>query len=170
MSGIVIRIIDTRVGRSFKNPTQFDFTCGPETPMNDLFAEIKKKCGARKIGSLQILSHAIYEPESTIKSPENKEGIIERFGFGVSFCSEGINEGTAGNFSAFRGMFASARGIFLQGCGVAATSTALKSVACTSSRSATARRCAKKSPTLRHRRRRFVRSATRTLRRGDADL
>jgi hypothetical protein len=128
MSGIVIRIIDTRVGRSFKNPTQFDFTCGPETPMNDLFAEIKKKCGARKIGSLQILSHAIYEPESTIKSPENKEGIIERFGFGVSFCSEGINEGTAGNFSAFRGMFASARGIFLQGCGVAATSTALKSV------------------------------------------
>ncbi|HZF32401.1 MAG TPA: hypothetical protein VE914_01225 [Candidatus Angelobacter sp.] len=128
MPGIVIRIIDTRVGRSFKNPTQFDFACGAETRMNDLFAEIKKKCGARKIGSLQILSHAIYEPESTIKSPENKEGIIERFGFGVSFCSEGINEGTAGNFSAFRGMFASARGIFLQGCGVAATSTALKGV------------------------------------------
>ena len=128
MSGLVIRVIDTRMGRSFKNPAPFDFVCGPETEMTKLFADIKKRCGAKKIASLQILSHAFYVPESTIKSKENPDGAIERFGFGVQFCSEGINEETAGNFSAFRGMFASARGISLQGCAVAATSTVIKTV------------------------------------------
>lgn len=128
MSGVVVRIIDTRMGRSFKTPASFDFVCGPDTPMKQLFADVKKKCGARKIGSLQILSHAIYVPEATIKSTEYPEGFIERFGFGVEFCSEGIHEATADNFSIFKGMFAAPRGISLQGCGVAATSTVLRSV------------------------------------------
>jgi hypothetical protein len=125
MSGIVVRVIDTRVGQSFKAPTPLDFVCGPETAMGELFSNIKKKCGIKKIASLQILSHAIYVAEPTIKSEENKEGIIERFGFGVSFCREGINEGTANEFSVFKGMFVSLRGISLQGCGVAATSMPL---------------------------------------------
>jgi hypothetical protein len=95
----------------------------------DLFSRIKKDCGTNKISSLQILSHTFYVPESTLKSPDNPQGIIERLGFGIQFCKEGIHDETVANFAVFRGMFASqARGIELQGCGAAASSVALKTV------------------------------------------
>lgn len=115
MAGIVIRVIDKRVGYSFDPPLPRDLVVGAKTDLNLLFADILDQADGTRIETLILMSHAFYHLDA--------KG-VERFGFGIQLGQQDIRlDNVAGFFSKLAGRFASEkRGIELRGCGAAAYS------------------------------------------------
>ena len=115
MAGLMIRIIDSRVGKSFDPPLPTDIVCGPRSDLELVFADVLDQAFTRKIGTMIIMSHAFYETDDTG---------AERFGFGVELGRQNIYlHNAAALFGRFAGKFAEPkRGIELRGCGPAARS------------------------------------------------
>ncbi len=115
MAGLVVRIIDRRVGRSFDPPLANDLVCGPSTDLNDIFAQVADRAYTTKIETLLIMSHAFYEKD---------DGGAEHYGFGIQLGQQNLKPDTIeALMGRLRGRFASrGRGIELRGCGAAAKS------------------------------------------------
>ena len=115
MAGLVVRIIDKRVGRSFDPPLSTDIVCGPATDLNDIFAQVADMAYAKKIETLLIMSHGFYNLDDKGR---------ERYGFGIELGQQNLKMGNVeAMLGRLAGRFASAgRGIELRGCGAAARS------------------------------------------------
>ena len=115
MAGIVIRVIDRRVGHSFDPPLPRDLVVGPKSDLNLLFADIFDQADGTRIETLILMSHAFYQPDA--------QG-MHHVGFGIELGQQNITlDNAAGFFSRLANRFASdLRGIELRGCGAAAYS------------------------------------------------
>ncbi len=107
-----VRIIDSRVGYSFKTPKPLDFKATPKTDIALLFADIVDALRNQKIGLLQILAHGIYRSDETGR---------HRFGFGVELGQQNLYASNLRDIlGRLAGRFASREmGIELRACAVA---------------------------------------------------
>jgi hypothetical protein len=107
-----IRVIDARVGRSFKDPRPSDIVCERDADLNELFARVADAGYHPKLDLLMIFSHAFYEKDSAGG---------HHYGFGIQLGQQGIhNDNVAALMGRLNGRFANAlRGIELRGCAVA---------------------------------------------------
>ena len=114
--GLVVRIIDERVGMSFDPALPSDITVRETTDLNETFAEVADRAYSTKIDTLIIMSHGFYETDL--------QG-AHQFGFGVELGRQSLRlSNAAALLGRLHGKFASAgRGIELRGCGVAVKST-----------------------------------------------
>lgn len=110
-----IRVIDTRVGSSFKDARTSDIVCTPSTDLDDLFGRIADAGYHPKLDRLMLFSHAFYEKDATG---------AHRYGFGIELGRQGLhNHNVAALMGRLKGRFANAlRGIELRGCAVAVRS------------------------------------------------
>lgn len=114
--GLVVRIIDERVGMSFDPALPGDITVRADTDLNETFAEVADRAYTQKIETLLIMSHGFYETGS--------DG-HHYYGFGIELGRQNLKLDTVeGLMGRLAGKFAGAtRGIELRGCGVAVKST-----------------------------------------------
>ncbi len=119
MSGIELRVLDTRIGARFNRPRPSDIIVGSATRLPTLMSQIKAACGAGRIGRLSVCCHGY---ESGI---ENEKTAMSRVGggFGLQLGSDDLTWQTVSAFADLNGRFAGDGMLDIYACAAAEDTT-----------------------------------------------
>lgn len=112
--GVVVRVIDERVGLSFSAAGPRDVLCKKQTALKPFFEGIVRDLGGTKMSLLLLMTHAFYEPDPVDGG--------HRYGFGIELGTEGLHNGRLDMLLPLVGHFVPRAIIELRGCGVAVKS------------------------------------------------
>ena len=99
MPGIVVRVLDSRLGDRLFNREPSDLIVTPTMPMRDIVNAILGKLGGRSLGRLDILAHGYYTQHDARLRMSNVGGQ------GVMLGKENLGFDTVGAFAALKPRF-----------------------------------------------------------------